>query len=354
MNNHKHKKGTEMRFRGKKVLVTGGAGFIGSNLVDKLVEEGARVTVLDDLFTGRRENIQHLREVHFVEGSVTDYDLVARLMKDSDLAFNLAVRNIIVSTVSPLLDFQVNIGGTFNVLQAAKTYGIERIVYTSSASVYGNPRYLPINEDDRLSTLSPYAASKLSGENYCSAFYESYRVPVAVLRYSNVYGINQSPQNPYCGVISRFFDRMMHGKAPHIHGDGEQTRDFTYVSDVVEATLLAALSPKSEGEIFNVASGIETSVNNLVNILAEITEAPISPANIDKRDIDNIRRRVLNIEKIRRVLRWCPMVTLTKGLEMTFDWLCSINGYDRTKSKNILAGMRRKRQAVGSGKNNSK
>jgi len=320
-----------MRFKEKNVLVTGGAGFVGSNLVDKLVQEGASVTVLDDLFTGKRENISNLEKIEFVEGSVTDYDLVARLVRGADIVFNLAVRNIIVSTVSPLMDFQVNIGGTFNVLLAAKKYGVERVVYTSSASVYGNPRYLPINEDDCLSTLNPYAASKLSGENYCSAFYESYNVPVVVLRYSNVYGVNQSPLNPYCGVISKFFDRLMNGQAPQIHGDGEQTRDFTYVSDVVEATLLAALSPKAEGEVFNVGSGKETSINELITLMIELTGLPISVVYIDKRDIDNIRRRVLNIEKIRRVLRWEPTVTLKNGLEKTYDWLVSQNGKSRNR-----------------------
>jgi len=320
-----------MRFKEKNVLVTGGAGFVGSNLVDKLVQEGASVTVLDDLFTGKRENISHLEKIEFVEGSVTDYDLVARLVRGADIVFNLAVRNIIVSTVSPLLDFQVNIGGTFNVLLAAKKYGVERVVYTSSASVYGNPRYLPINEDDCPSTLNPYAASKLSGENYCSAFYESYNVPVVVLRYSNVYGVNQSPLNPYCGVISKFFDRLMNGQAPQIHGDGEQTRDFTYVSDVVEATLLAALSPKAEGAVFNVGSGKETSINEMINLMIELTGLPISVVYMDKRDIDNIRRRVLNIEKIRRVLRWEPTVTLKNGLEKTYDWLLSQNGKSRNR-----------------------
>ena len=320
-----------MRFRNKKVLVTGGAGFVGSNLVNQLVKEGATVTVLDDLFTGRKENIAFLKEIKFVEGSVTDYELVAELVKKSEIVFNLAVRNIIVSTTSPLLDFQVNGGGTFNVLLAAKNYGVERVVYTSSASVYGNPRYLPINEDDHLSTLNPYAASKLSGENYSSAFYESYGVPVVVLRYSNVYGINQSPLNPYCGVISKFFDRIMNGRAPQIHGDGEQTRDFTYVDDVVEATLLAALNPKAEGEVFNVGTGKETSINELVHYIIELVDTTISPVYIDKRDIDNIRRRVLNIEKIRRVLRWVPNTTLVKGLEKTYDWLRSINGKVRRR-----------------------
>ena len=320
-----------MRFQNKKVLVTGGAGFVGSNLVNALVREGARVTVLDDLFTGRKENIAVLKEIEFIEGTVTDYDLVERLVKEADLVFNLAVRNIIVSTVSPLLDFQVNTGGTFNVLQAARVHGIERVIYTSSASVYGNPRYLPINEDDRLSTLNPYAASKMSGEHYCSAFYESYGVPVTMLRYSNVYGINQSPTNPYCGVVSKFFDRIMDGYAPYIHGDGEQTRDFTYVTDAVEATLLAALSPKAEGEIFNVASGKETSVNELAHHIAVLAGSPVGPVYIDKRDIDNIRRRVLNIEKIRRVLRWSPTTNLKNGLGKTFEWLCSLNGQRKTR-----------------------
>lgn len=324
-----------MRFQNKKVLVTGGAGFVGSNLVNALVKEGADVTVLDDLFTGVKENIAVLKDIHFIEGTVTDYKLIEKLVKKADIVFNLAVRNIIVSTISPQLDFQVNTGGMFNVLQAARTQGVEKVVYTSSASVYGNPRYLPINEDDRLSSLSPYAASKLSGETYCSAFYESYGVPVTAVRYSNVYGINQSPTNPYCGVVSKFFDRVMDGYAPYIHGDGEQTRDFTYVTDAVEATLLAALSPKSNGEIFNIASGKETSVNELASHIARLAGSGVAPVYVDKRDIDNIRRRVLNIEKIRRVLRWSPQVNLRTGIGLTYDWLRSLNGHRKSISYTV-------------------
>jgi len=313
-----------MRFTNKKILVTGGAGFIGSNLTSALVREGAEVTVLDDLFTGTVDNIDCLDDINFINGTITDYELVNKLIKKSDIVFNLAVRNIIVSTISPRLDFEVNTGGIFNILQAAKNNGIEKVIYASSASVYGNPRYLPINEDDRISTLSPYAASKMSGENYCTAFYESYNVPVVTVRYSNVYGINQNPDNPYCGVISKFFDKMMNGYSPAIHGDGEQTRDFTYVDDAVEATMLAALNPKAVGEIFNVASGIETSVNDLAQSIGQIMECPFPPVYIDKRDIDNIRRRVLNIEKIRRVLRWTPTVNLKNGLRKTWEWLSEI------------------------------
>ncbi|MBN1895402.1 NAD-dependent epimerase/dehydratase family protein [bacterium] len=312
-----------MRFKGKKVLVTGGAGFVGSVLTDTLIQEGAKVTVLDDLFTGRRENLRSLRRIRFIQGSVTDLKLVNRLVKQSDLVFNLAVRNIIVSTKSPQLDFQVNTGGMFNVLIAAKNYGIERIVYTSSVSIYGNARHLPIDENDGLSILNPYAASKLSSENYCSAFYESYGVPVTIVRYSNVYGLNQSPLNPYCGVVSKFFDQIMKERDPLIHGSGEQTRDFTYVTDAVEATLLASLVPKALGEVFNVGTGKETSVNELVMKIIQITGSRVRPRYIDRRDIDNVQRRVLNIEKSRRILRWVPAKTLEAGLTETYAWLGS-------------------------------
>jgi UDP-glucose 4-epimerase len=312
------------RFDGKRVLVTGGAGFIGSNLVDRLVEEGADVTVLDDLFTGRKENIRYFDKIRFVEDSVTRFDLISGLVRESQVVFNLAVRNIIVSTSSPRLDFQVNAGGIFNVLLAAKQHGLEKVVYASSASVYGNPRYIPINEDDRLNVLNPYAASKLSGENFCSAFYETYGVPVVILRYSNVYGINQSPMNPYCGVVSKFYEKLMDGQTPLIHGDGEQTRDFTYVQDVVEATLLAAVNPKAIGDVFNVGSGKETSVNRLAKTIIDITGNSVAPVHIDRRDIDNIRRRVLNIEKIRRILRWTPATALRTGLNKTYSWLCGL------------------------------
>lgn len=309
------------RYLNLRVLVTGGAGFIGSNLVDRLVEEGAQVTVLDDLFTGKKENIQSLHQIQFVKGSVTRLDLVSKLVKEADIVFHLAVRNIIVSTRSPRMDFLVNAGGIFNVLSAARKYRIQRVVYASSASVYGNPKYLPINEDDRYNILNPYAASKLSGEHFCFAFHESFDVPVVILRYSNVYGVRQSPENPYCGVVSKFFDQLEKGERPCIHGDGEQTRDFTYVMDAVEATLLAGINPKVNGEVFNVGSGKETSINELAKLIIEITHKKVTPKHIERRDIDNIRRRVLNIEKIRRMLRWIPKTSLKDGLYLTYQWL---------------------------------
>ncbi len=312
-----------MRFKDKKVLVVGGAGFIGSNLVNRLVTEGAAVTVLDDLFTGDLSNIEFMRDITFVKGSVTDFDLVEDLVKSVDIVFNLACHNIIVSTQRPREDFNVNVSGMLNILIAAKKYGIEMIVYSSSASVYGNARYLPVNEDDRITILNPYAASKLSAENYCMAFYESYDIPVTVLRYSNVYGIKQSPNNPYCGVVSKFFDSVLNDHPIQIHGDGEQTRDYTYVDDVVEATMLAALSPKVVGEVLNIGTGKETSVRELASLVLEISGKTGRPIFIDRRDIDNIRRRVLNIEKVRKNLKWIPTTTLQEGLKKTYKWLLS-------------------------------
>lgn len=304
------------------VLITGGAGFIGSFLTKKLLEYGCKVTVLDDFFTGRRENLP-LRDknLKIIEGSVCDKKLVEMLVSKNPYIFHLAARNIIVSTKNPEEDFNVNIGGTLNILMAAKKYKVERILYTSSVSVYGNPKYLPINEEDSINLLSPYAVSKYSGEGYCKAFYESYSVPVTILRYSNVYGIGQWSSNPYCGVVAKFFEQAMKSKNLQIHGDGEQTRDFTFVEDVVEATIIAAISPKAEGEVYNVGSGIETSINNLAKFIIEIVSSISKIEYVDRRDIDNIRRRVLNIEKIRKDLRWVPKTTLKEGLKKTYYWL---------------------------------
>src|ERR1700720_1010052 len=186
------------QFEGKRVLVTGGAGFIGANLVSQLARCQARITVIDYLSTGRLENLcDSDKTCAFIKGSVTDRELVTSLMAEADVVFHLAARNIIASMRDPYEDFQTNIGGTLNVLAAARAHQIDRVVYASSASVYGNPRHLPINEDDRVSLLTPYAVSKFAGEGYCQAFYESYGVPVVVVRYSNVFGPGQDPENPY-------------------------------------------------------------------------------------------------------------------------------------------------------------
>jgi UDP-glucose 4-epimerase len=317
---------TDLNFNGQRVLITGGAGFVGSNVTERVARCGGKVTVLDDLCTGSLDNIDPGTSYEFVEGSVTDETLVSRLVKNADLVIHMAARNIIVSTKNPRDDYAVNIGGTLNVLLAAREHRVERMVYTSSASVYGNPRIIPISEDERPLTFSPYAVSELAGENYCYAFYETYGVPVAVVRYSNVYGPKQNPNNPYCGVVAKFMDAISLGESPQVHGDGQQTRDFTYVDDAVDGTLLTLLSPKAEGMVFNLGTGTETKIIDLIAILARLYEKDIDVRHIDRRDIDNIRRRVLNIERIRTTLRWQPQVGLEDGLRRTLEWFRNRKG----------------------------
>lgn len=310
------------RGSGEKIVVTGGAGFVGSNLVRRLLAEGYQVVVLDDFYTGHEENLplDH-PALSVVRGSVTDYAQVLDVLRGAKVVFHEAARNIIVSTRNPREDYEVNIGGTLNVLLAAREAQVPRLVYASSASVYGNPRYLPIHEDDATNMLSPYAVSKFAGENYCRAFYESYGLSTAVVRYSNVYGEAQRPDNPYCGVIAKFFESAMGGQPIRIHGDGDQTRDFTYIGDVVEATLLAGFSPKAEGQVYNVGTGRETSINQLAATILAVSGSTVEIQHVDRRDIDNIRRRVVNIEKIRRELRWVPSFTIERGLQRTYEWL---------------------------------
>ena len=315
--------GQREHLQGERILVTGGAGFVGSNCVDRLLTEGASVVVLDDFFTGHAENLPaHHPNLDVVKGSVTDFALVKEVMKGATAILHLAARNIIISTKNPREDYEVNIGGTLNVLLAMReTPGVRRMVYTSSVSVYGNPRYLPINEDDIPNLLSPYSVSKFAGENYCKAFYESYGLSATVVRYSNVYGTKQRPDNPYCGVVAKFFEAAMTGRPLCVHGDGEQTRDYTFVGDAVEATLLAAFSPKAEGQVYNIGTGREVTVNQLAELVLKVTGVSGPIERVDRRDIDNIRRRVVNIEKVRRELRWIPSLTLEEGLRRTSAWL---------------------------------
>jgi UDP-glucose 4-epimerase len=299
------------------VLVTGGAGFLGAALARRLVAGGARVSVIDDFSTGRPEAVPDGSTV--VQGSITDTETVGPLVAQHPWIFHLAARGIIASTRSPREDFETNAAGTLNLLLAARECRVERLVYASSASIYGNPRTLPIKEEDGVAALSPYAVSKLCGEQYCLAFYESYGVPAAIVRYSNVYGPGQRWDNPYCGVVTKFLASVAAGRPMPIHGDGQQTRDFTFIEDAVDATLIAATHPRAEGEVFNVGTGIETSVIQLARAIALALGAEPSVEHIDRRDIDNIRRRALNIEKIRRMLRWSPQVALETGLRRTAE-----------------------------------
>lgn len=304
----------------KNVLVTGGAGFVGSNLVRILVSEyGCNVTVIDDLFTGNLDNIRTF-DIEFVHGSIVSQDLLVRHMKGKDTVFHLAARNIIASIEDPLADLETNVKGTFYVFEQAMKCDVERVVYTSTSSIYGNSRHMPVCEDECPGFLNFYSCSKYAGEAYAQTFNECHGLPVAVVRYSNVFGYNQHPQNPYSGVVGKFIEWALKNEPLMVHGDGAQTRDFTFVDDACRATILAALSSKAVGEIYNIGTGLETSVLDLAQHILQITGSSSPIQHQDKRIIDNIRRRVLNIEKARRHLRYTPSWTLRKGLEATVEW----------------------------------
>jgi UDP-glucose 4-epimerase len=312
------------KIKGKKVLVTGGLGFVGHNLVKSLVNDyQCKVIVVDDCTNSNESMIDAVRDkVDFHKLSVLDGVKVFPLLKDVHFIFHLACIQIAASGSDPVKDMQVNAQSTLQLLEEIR-HGdyplLERFVYTSSCSVYGSTSHLPLGEEDATRVLSNYAATKLLGEQYTLIYNRNYNIPVSVVRYSNVYGYGQSPRNPYCGVLGKFVHNALTGQPLTVVGDGEQTRDYTFITDAVDATILSAVHPMAYGDLFNVGTGIETSVNKLAELIsdrvpdAKKTEAP-------ERDIDNIRRRVVDIEKIHQRLGWVPKVGIQKGIQLTVDW----------------------------------
>lgn len=309
-------------YENKKILVTGGAGFVGSQLSKRLSSLGAHVTVLDDLTTGQTHLLDD--SVEFIEKSVEDAELVKELVNQSDYVFHLACRGLAASTGDIRSDADVNIGGMINILDALKEMDPAtrpRVLYSSTCSVYGNAVSLPISEESKFNILSPYAASKLAAEYYCGVYYEMFDIDYTIVRYSNVFGPGQSSGNPYCGVVTKFFEACLAGEQRKIHGNGLQTRDFTYIDDAVEGTLLAMLSKRSTGQIYNLGTGFETNIHELERLISKACGLESDAVLVDKRDIDNVNRRVLSSEKARQNLRWIPETLLENAMSKTYEWI---------------------------------
>jgi len=302
-------------------LVTGGAGFIGSHLVETLATRGQRVRVLDNFSTGQRENLAHVKPApEIVEGDVSDPAAVTRAVQGAEIVFHLAARaSVQFSIDDPLGSHQSCATGTLQVLVAARKAGVRRLVYAGSASAYGIPAGEVQTEADPLRALSPYAAAKLAGEFYCQAFTASFGLESVVLRFFNIFGPRQRADSPYSGVIALFTDAMLKGKTPRINGDGQQSRDFTYVGDVVQALTKAVDTPGISGRTYNVGTGRGTSVLDLVKVLNRLLGTQLKPEHGPARAGD-IRHSRADIGAIRRDLGYEPAITFEEGLARTLEW----------------------------------
>lgn len=305
-------------------LVTGGAGFIGSNLVAALLERDHAVRVLDNFSTGKRENVTpFLDRIDLIEGDLTYMADVERAVQDIDVVFHQAAIPSVPRSVSdPLACHEANTTGTLNILIAARDAKVRRLVYASSSSVYGDQNTAKAKVETMApQPISPYGAAKLSAEHYCQVFYTVYGLETVALRYFNVFGPRQDPASMYAAVIPRFITALLRGEPPTIYGDGEQTRDFTYVGNVVTGNLLAAEAPadRAAGRVFNVAAGQQMSLNELVRLLQDLTGQAVEPVYTAPRPGD-IRHSLADISKARHMLGYEPNVSFLEGLRQTVDW----------------------------------
>jgi UDP-N-acetylglucosamine/UDP-N-acetyl-alpha-D-glucosaminouronate 4-epimerase len=301
-------------------LVTGGAGFIGSHLVDALVRRGHPVRVVDSLVTGRRDNLAHQPDVEFHEGDLADLAVARRAVAGVDYVLHeAAIPSVPRSVADPVTSHRANVDATLNVLVAAREADVRRVVFAGSSSAYGNTPTLPKHEDMATNPLSPYALQKVIGEQYMRMFTRLYGLETVTTRYFNVFGPRQDPSSPYSGVISVFATALLEGKPPTIYGDGEQTRDFTYVADVVEGVLRAAEAPTASGEVINVAAGGRISLNELFATMRAIVGVDVTPVHGEPRAGD-VRDSQAEISKARRVLGFEPQVSLEEGLRRTIEW----------------------------------
>jgi len=313
-------------------LVTGGAGFIGSNIVSELIQRNERVRVLDNFSTGRRENLYpFLNKIELIEGNLTDLETVREAMQGVDFVLHQgALPSISRSIEHPLDSNNSNVLGTLNVLITARDYKIQRIVYASSSSVYGDSYEAPRKESMNPKPLSPYAVSKLAGEFYCQVFYRIYKLEVAVLRYFNVFGINQYPYSQYSAVIPKFISAILSGNSPTIYGDGLQSRDFTFVSNIVKANLKALESDSSVGEILNIGSGRRYNLLELIQTINSILGSNVEPI-FDRPKVGEIRHSLADISKAEKLLGYSVDIDFKEGLKRMISWIKE----DEKKNKDI-------------------
>lgn len=309
-------------------LVTGGAGFIGSHIASALAKEGARVRVLDDLSTGHRENIDEIGgDVDFIHGSVADEELLKKALENVELVFHeAAIPSVPRSVEEPRNTHIASVDGTFSLLVAARDCRVRRVVYAASSSAYGDQPTLPKAEDMRPDPLSPYAVAKLVGEYYCRAFTRVYGLETVSLRYFNVFGPRQDPGSQYSGVVSRFISVLLSNEQPVIYGDGEQSRDFTYIDNVVFANLSAASAKEASGKIINVANGQRITLNQLLAELKDLMGRHDVTAEYLQPRVGDVRHSLADITLARELLGYETKVDLREGLQRTIDWFKSKRG----------------------------
>jgi nucleoside-diphosphate-sugar epimerase len=298
-------------------LVTGGAGFIGSNIVKELIFRGEKVRVLDNFSTGKRENLfefSNYSNFELIEGDIRSFHIVRDSVKGVDYILHQgALPSVPRSVKDPITTNEVNINGTLNVLEAAREFHVKRVVFASSSSIYGNSELLPKEENMPVAPLSPYALTKYAGERYCQIFYKLYGIETVALRYFNVFGHNQDPTSQYSAVIPKFIKMIKEGKSPVIYGDGTQSRDFTFVSNNVEANLLACTTPGIGGEVFNIACGERYTLNTLVEVLNQLLKSNIIPQYENTRQGD-VKHSLASIEKAKKVLKFSVNTNFNIGL----------------------------------------
>jgi UDP-glucose 4-epimerase len=309
-----------------KYLVTGGAGFIGSHIAEALVRRGDHVRIFDNLTTGSKDNLTPiLEQVEFVQGDLRNSSEVTRAMQGIDVVFHeAALRSVARSVDDPASSNEVNITGSLYILMAAKAAGVRRVVYASSSSVYGDNLKYPQSEVMRAAPISPYAVTKLAAENYCATYAKTFGLETVALRYFNVFGPRQHPESQYAAVIPKFMQSVVEGTPLEVHWDGKQSRDFTYIENVVQANLLAGSANGASGEMFNVASGECVSLLQVIQQLEKLSGRKLERKHHPRRSGD-VRKTWADIKKAKKILRYQPRVNFSEGLRRTWEWFLTVH-----------------------------